>query len=150
LEGYEIKSDVDSLYRLNQQIDGYDAIFDHSSIIVTACHIVEASKMVPEWWGIISASESIDNIPQFEIIRRPCKNPKINNYAVAQLLWREEAQKVLLNNGIRGAQLRQKRSFLYGYIAETLDSNELRFTVREYLKERRGWRRPGQQILCDD
>jgi hypothetical protein len=69
---------------------------------------------------------------------------------VAQLLWRKEAQEVLYNSGMRGAKVRQKRSILYGYIVELLDTRELRNTVREYLKKRQGWRHLGQPKLSDD
>ena len=143
MDGFEIKSDVDSLSRLRHQINSYNAIFDHSSVIVTARHLNEITRMIPEWWGIISVIESNSDVPQFRIIRTPHQNAYIDNYAVAQLLWREEAQEVLFNLGMRGAQLRQKRSILYGYIVGILDSNELRRTVREYLKKRRGWRHLG-------
>lgn len=65
---------------------------------------------------------------------------------MAQLLWRDEAQEVLINLGVRGVQLRQRRSILYGYITEMLSSHDLRKTVREYLKKRRCWRHPGQPL----
>lgn len=149
MDGFEIKSEVDSLSRLRHQIDSYNAIFDHSSVIVTARHLNEITGMIPGWWGIISVTESNSDFPQFRMIRTPHQNAYIDNNAVAQLLWRKEAQEVLLNLGMRGAQLRQKRSILYGYIVGTLSSYELRHTVREYLKKRRGWRHP-EQLLPND
>lgn len=150
MDGFEIKSDVDSLSRLEHQINSYNAIFDHSSVIVTIRHLNEATRILPVWWGIISAIESNSNVPKFRIIRTPHQNAKIDNYAVAQLLWREEAQEVLFNLGMRGAKLRQKRSILYGYIVQMLDSNELRHIVREYLKKRQGWRHLELPKLSDD
>jgi hypothetical protein len=150
MEGFEIKSDVDSLSRLSHQIDSYNAIFDRSSVIVTARHLEQVKRMIPEWWGIIMVTESGSDLPEFRWIRNTAQNAKVDNTAVAQLLWREEAQKVLSNLGMRGTQLRQKRSILYGYIAEMLDSNELRNTVREYLKKRQGWRHPEQPMSNDD
>lgn len=150
MEGYEIKSDVDSLSRLKNQINSYDAIFDRSSVIVTIRHVNEAVRTIPDWWGIISVLESENNIPRFSVIKKPQQNKNIDDALVAQLLWREEAQEVLFNLGVRGAQLRQRRSILYAYITEMLSSHELRKTVREYLKNRRGWRHPGQPKSGDD
>ena len=150
MEGYEIKSDVDSLSRLKNQINSYDAIFDRSSVIVTIRHVNEAVRTIPDWWGIISVLESENNIPRFSVIKKPQQNKNIDDALVAQLLWREEAQEVLFNLGVRGAQLRQRRSILYAYITEMLSSHELRKTVREYLKKRRGWRHPGQPKSGDD
>lgn len=150
MDGFEIKSDVDSLARLSRQIISYNAIFDHSSVIVTACHLEEATRMVPGWWGIISVKESNSVFSEFTTIRAPHQNKKIDNTAVVQLLWREEAQEILFSLGMRGAQLRQRRSILYGYIVEMLDPRELRQIVRESLKKRRGWRHPEQRKSGDD
>jgi len=150
MEGYEIKSDGDSLSRLKNQIKSYDAVFDRSSVIVTIRHINEAVRTIPDWWGIISVLESENNISRFSVIKKPQQNANIDDALVAQLLWRGEAQEVLFNLGVRGAQLRQRRSILYGYITEMLSSHELRKTVREYLKKRRAWRHPEQPKSGDD
>jgi hypothetical protein len=150
MDGFEIKSDVDSLSRLKNQINSYNAIFDRSSVIVTIRHLNEIMRMIPDWWGIISVLESDADIPQFTVIKKPQQNAYIDDSLVAQLLWREEAQEVLFNLGMRGAQIRQKRSILYGYIVGTLSSCELRRTVREYLKKRRGWRHREQLMSGDD
>ena len=150
MDGFEIKSDVDSLSRLKNQIYSYNAVFDRSSVIVTKRHIYEVAQMIPDWWGIISVLESDTDIPQFKVVKTPQQNPNIDDSLVAQLLWREEAQEVLFNLGMKGPQLRQKRSILYAYIVGMLSSYELRHTVREYLKKRQGWRHLGQPKSGDD
>lgn len=142
LIGYEIKSDVDSLRRLNEQIDSYSAVFDRIFAIVAARHISETISMLPEWWGIISASEGPRGAVNFSTIRRPRQNVNVDNYAVTQLLWKKEAQEILANLGIHGKQLQEKRSTLYSYIVGNLDSSELRRTVRKYLMKRTNWRHP--------
>jgi len=150
LIGYEIKSDVDSLKRLSSQINVYNAVFDNSSLILTERHLDEALRIVPDWWGIIVVKEVAENSLKFKHLRSPHQNANINNYSVAQLLWREEAQEVLMSLGIRGARLREKRSKLYRYIVEMLDSQDLRLVVRKYLKRRQNWRRPSRRFLCGD
>ncbi len=150
LIGYEIKSDVDSLKRLSSQINVYNAVFDNSSLILTERHLDEALRIVPDWWGIIVVKEVAENSLKFKHLRSPHQNANINNYSVAQLLWREEAQEVLMSLGIRGARLRETRSKLYRYIVEMLDSQDLRLVVRKYLKRRQNWRRPSRRFLCGD
>jgi len=142
LIGYEIKSDVDSLHRLNDQIDSYNAIFDRASAVVAACHLSEAAAMLPEWWGVISVSEGQRGAVYFKTIRCPKKNTHVDDYAVAQLLWRSEAQDILVGLGVRGKELREKRANLYRCIVSKLDSFELRKIVREYLMKRTNWRHP--------
>jgi hypothetical protein len=149
LIGYEIKSDVDSLKRLSSQINVYNAIFDNSSVILTERHLEEALRIVPDWWGIILVKGVAESSLKFRHLRYPHQNININNYSVAQLLWREEAQEILMSLGIRGARLKERRANLYRYIVEMLEAEELRFIVRERLKLRQAWRHPSQLSLYD-
>jgi hypothetical protein len=149
LNGYEIKSDSDSLYRLRRQVESYNAVFDYVSVVLTYRHLNEAMYIVPEWWGVILVTSDQQGDLNFQTIRLHDQNEVVNNYAVAQLLWRQEAQEVLINLGVQGNRLREKRSNLYNYIVEMLNSQDLRFLVRNYLKKRKDWRRPEQPFLCD-
>lgn len=142
LMGYEIKSDADSLRRLNDQINSYNAVFDHASAIVAARHLDEALAMLPKWWGVISVSEGRRGAIHFRTIRRPKRNVHVDNYAITQLLWRDEAQEILANLGVGGKTLREERANLYRCIVSKLDSCQLRETVREYLMKRASWRHP--------
>ena len=56
LIGYEIKSERDTLARLDKQIPAYDAIFDAITIIVGANHRSAATKRAPRHWGVILSS----------------------------------------------------------------------------------------------
>jgi hypothetical protein len=142
LIGYEIKSDLDSLRRLNEQIVSYNAIFDHSYLIVTKRHLKDAEAILPEWWGIILASEGKHGTVYFKCIKKSKINSNVDNYAVAKLLWRNEAQEILSTLGIRGKQIRESRDNLYGYIVTRMNSVKLRKTVRSYLTKRVHWRYP--------
>ncbi len=150
LIGYEIKSDVDSLRRLDGQIASYNAVFDRVFVIVAERHLNEAIAMLPEWWGIISVTEGQRGAVNFKTVRRPKRNTCVDNYAVAQLLWRNEAREILENLGIHGKQLREKRANLYIRIVSRLDSSELRATIREYLMKRINWRHPSPLSPGDD
>ncbi|MGV8026333.1 MAG: sce7726 family protein [Anaerolineaceae bacterium] len=150
LNGFEIKSDNDSLKRLMNQIELYDTIFDNISIIVVERHLKEVMQLVPDWWGVVLALDNPYGELHFQIIKSQHKNETVNDYAVAQLLWHSEAQEVLKSIGVRGAQLREKRSNLYTYMVEKLSSQELRSIVREYLKKRKGWRDREQPFQYDD
>lgn len=150
INGYEIKSEKDSLVRLKNQIDKYNAVFDHSSIVLEKRHLNEVMNLAPKWWGIIFAMESENRSICFETIREPSQNLLIDDFAVAQLLWRNEAREILENLGVKGKQLRECRSNLYQYIIDMLDSCTLRSLVREYLKKRQDWRDPEPPFLCGD
>ena len=51
--GFEIKSDVDSLSRLPQQVRAFSHFFDQMSLVTTDRHLQGARKCIPNWWGII-------------------------------------------------------------------------------------------------
>ena len=150
LNGFEIKSEKDSLNRLGGQIEIYSAVFDHASVVLADRHLNEALCLAPDWWGVILVTEDPDNGIQFKTIRSPRQNTKVDDYTVAQLLWRQEAQEALINLGMRGKYLRETRSTLYHYLVERMNSQDLRLLVREYLKKRKAWRRPEQPFLYDD
>ncbi len=136
LSGYEIKSDQDSLERLRSQIESYNAVFDRVYIIVATRHLLRAVALIPPWWGVISVTKGPRGGTRFERVRPSKPNVSVNDYAVAQLLWRDEAIELLSSFGARGTRLREPRSSLYRYLVEMLDSHDLRRAVRTYLKQR--------------
>ena len=141
LIGYEIKSDNDSLYRLADQVTTYSAVFDQASVIVGRGHLKEIMNFLPYWWGVIAALEGQRGAVHFETVRRATLNPAGDDFSVAQLLWRNEAEEELLKQGFSGRLLRQNRSILYRELVEILGAKELRKVVRERLKNRTDWRR---------
>lgn len=150
LIGYEIKSDDDSLHRLPRQIDAYNAIFDRATAVVGQCHLARVRELVPSWWGIVVVSKGQRDAVHFKTVRKAASNPSTDDFAVAQLLWRNEAEEELLRLGFSGRILRQKRSVLYGELVDALDASELRKVVRERLRMRTDWRRPAQPSPSDD
>jgi len=149
LIGYEIKSDLDSLRRLNEQLVSYNAIFDRAYLIVTHRHLKYIEAMLPGWWGIIFATEGRRGAVHFKNLRRSKLNPNVDDYSVTRLLWRPEAQEILISLGIQGSQLRQNREILYGCIVNMMNSVELRRTVRYYLMKRANWRCPSPPSPSD-
>lgn len=148
--GYEIKSKTDSLRRLDNQIANYNLVFDRVYAILATCHLDEALTILPDWWGVISVSEGKRGAIYFESVRRSQHNKEVDDYAVAQLLWRNEAQEILTKLGFRGKKLREERAYLYSRIIQNLNSSELRKIVKKYLMNRINWRRPPQLLSNDD
>ncbi|MBC8064362.1 MAG: sce7726 family protein [Chlorobia bacterium] len=139
LHGFEIKSDVDTLGRLPQQIATYCEVFDKVTLVVGEKHSAGAMEMIPHWWGIKIAWMDQNRI-EFKHERTPCLNSDINPTALAELLWRPEAISILRALGLPEKQLRLPRRHLYELLAETVALPELRRLVRESLKERTMWR----------
>lgn len=147
---FEIKSDEDSLRRLTEQVKAYNAVFDQATVIVGRRHIKNVERLIPLWWGITAASAGERGAVRFETIRPAAWNQSTDDFAVAQLLWREEAAGELASRGVYGGILRQKRSVLYYELVKRLGPRELRQVVRVRLKGRTGWRRPARPFRYDD
>ena len=150
LVGYEIKSNNDSLRRLEEQIKSYSAVFDKVSIIVGDRYINSIQSHIPTWWGIIVSVRGSKGAVNFEIMRKAQKNKRVEPISIAQLLWRDEAAEILSKKKLPPKILRQPRDVLYEQLTDLLSANELRKIVRDYLKRRRNWRCPESLSRCDD
>ena len=79
LIGYEIKSDVDSLYRLPSQIEEYDKAFEQNYIVVGEKFQDKAFALVPDYWGIIVIKvNDKDSDGRLFFVRKAKLNPKQN------------------------------------------------------------------------
>lgn len=135
LAGYELKSASDSLRRLPGQIEQYSRVFDFATLVVADCHLREARKLLPRWWGYSVArwsGESVTITPK----RMARPNPSIDCASVALLLWREEALGELAERGLDRGRRGWPRARLCESLAMELAPDELRAAVRSRLRGR--------------
>jgi hypothetical protein len=149
LTGYEIKSNKDSLSRLDEQVKSYNAIFDKISIIVGDRYIDSIQKYIPRCWGIIISVRGCRGNVNFDTNRKAQINKNINPLAIARLLWRNEAAEILTQKQMSPKIIRQPRAILYKCLVDTLNTCELRKIVRKYLKNRKNWRCPASLSRYD-
>jgi len=149
LIGYEIKSDEDSLWRLEKQIEAYSDVFDRATVVVGTKHAEAVYSLVPDWWGIIVSRRGSRGAISFETARADGINEGIDLFSVAQLMWKNEAADILVELGTPQIVLRQKRAVLYQLLVELLSPTELRRRVRDCLRNRRNWRCPIPPSLDD-
>lgn len=138
LEGFEIKSESDSLARLPRQALAFGRVFDRLTMVCAERHLEAAQALLPEWWGIEVAEQ---RGVRTRIIRKRVAraNPAVEPRAVAQLLWRSEALAALEDmDAARGLRSKPRRT-LWSALAEAAPRRELRALVREALRARRGW-----------
>lgn len=127
LHGYEIKSDADTLARLPRQIELYDRVLDYSTVVCGPRHAKHVEDALPPHWGIRVVGE--------ESARRVAtRNPRVQAFAVAQLLWRDECAAILADRGER-VKTRDTRWQLWDRLA-LLPIGELQDVVRAHLKAR--------------
>ncbi|MGH9434699.1 MAG: sce7726 family protein [Terriglobia bacterium] len=142
--GYEIKTARDSLRRLPGQIEAYGAVFEFATLVSADCHIPEASKMIPPWWGIIRIAEAPGAGVQLERTREATNNPHRRAEAVAALLWRPEAMRILTSLGLSGGIKSKPMRYLTWRLASEVPLDRLSTYVREALRARGDWRSAGR------
>lgn len=141
MHGYEIKSDRDTLERLPEQMNEFNAVFDKLSLVVGKRHLYDAINIVPDWWGIIVAKIGANHEIFFQTIREAEDNQNQVGVFIARLLWKEEALQILEErNRARGVRSKP-REFIYQRLSNVLDANTLKEKVKDALLVSRGdWR----------
>jgi hypothetical protein len=149
LNGYEIKSDRDTLSRLPFQQDLYSRVFDTVELIVGRRHVEKATTLIPDWWGVTLATDDtglIDLTP----VRLAQTNPAIDAFLVAQLLWKEEAIAILNTHGLARGWKSKRAKLVHQHLAASMPLEQLRSHVRTALKNRAGWLKAtaSAQVQC--
>lgn len=139
INGYEIKSESDTLDRLPGQQEIYSKTLDTVTVISSGSHIKKIKKQIPDWWGMMEVSRDCDGL-SFRVIREPVSNPNIDPYSLVQLLWREEALSILKDRSLEKGVLTKPRKDIWERIVENLTLEELRRVIGEKLKSRENWR----------
>ena len=137
MHGYELKSDIDNLLRLTSQMGAYNLIFDKVTLVVGKSHLVDALRLIPEWWGITVAKD-IDS--EFEPILIPVRtarhNPDQDILTIANILWKDEAIAILDNLGEAKNLGSKPKTFICQKLIDTLSEHDLKKHVKKSLISR--------------
>jgi hypothetical protein len=140
IEGFEIKSDRDSLERLVHQVAAYDAICDRSWLVTTPRFAGAASELLPSWWGILVARGSGEGL---RLVRRRAARAHSQQQvgALVGLLWRNELTALCDRYELPYSASRSTVMGLRTSIAHTrLGRRRVAADVRHALLLREGWR----------
>lgn len=137
LDGYEIKSDDDTLTRLEGQASTFGRFCQHLTLVTTPKYMAKAQAMVPDWWGLLLVEEGRRG-PRVVQVRRWRPNPDHDHRPVLDELWAPELKAALSLAGeqnVGRCNLAHLRELAKG-----------RFTYQEAMavallafKGRRGW-----------
>ncbi|WP_428657614.1 sce7726 family protein [Runella sp.] len=142
LHAFEIKSSVDTLQRLRLQSDSYIKVFDYITIVVNGNHLNKVMDTMPDWFGIWLIEDEGDEVRR-TIIRPARKNGSIDAFSVAQLLWKDEAIEILLQEGHSKKIKTMRKWLLWEYMAQNIPTDRLSELVRLKLKQRQNWKESG-------
>lgn len=138
LVGVEIKSDADTYTRLARQIKDYNKFFDYNYVVVGSSHSKHIDEHIPEYWGIIVATEDEQNI-NFQILREPGINKRAQKtYKMKRklsILWRPELAHIQeINNMPKYKQ--KSKDFVITKIMEKVPWDLLHQQISEELFQR--------------
>ncbi len=135
LHGYEIKSNRDTLRRLEGQVDLYSKVLDRATIVVGDRHLSHTLTIVPVWWGILRFDQGPKG-PQFKTVRRGRLNPQRDPRALVELLWLNDAMALLEERraarGVRG----KPRYMVWDRVCEHVKLQDIATAVRDKIKVR--------------
>jgi hypothetical protein len=101
LVGYEIKSDRDNLDRLPGQMQVYSQIFDRLTVICGPKHEQKLNAWLDEHFAYcgLMVTQPSPLGGELREVRPATQNPARKGYAIASLLWHEEAKQLLIELG---------------------------------------------------
>jgi hypothetical protein len=135
MNGYELKSASDNLLRLPKQVNDYSEICKYSTLIVADTHLVEASGIIPAYWGLIIAHD-YDGTTSLERERDPQASPVLDGHRIASLLWRDETLDILHNLHLDKGVRTKPKPILWDVLADHLSLDHLQHIVYTTIKRR--------------
>ena len=140
LHGYEIKSHNDTLDRLPRQLDDYCSALQKLTLVVATCHLNATSAIVPNWCGLMEVLKGPRGGLTFAPRRRARMNPNLDPFMLAHLLWRPEAQELLLRRGASRSDVDAPRKRLYRTLADAVPVRDLALAIKVAMASRTAWR----------
>lgn len=135
LSGFEIKSDADTLRRLAKQAAIYNQVLDHVTLVVGQQHLAAARELIPSWWGLMSVRNENGTLT-LTTNRKPRANPARDVRALVELLWRDDAQRLLAKKRALDGLRTKRRRLLWERLCEVCSVDEISSEVRQRLKSR--------------
>lgn len=132
--GFEIKSDRDSLERLEHQIRDYSRFCDYNYLVTGAKYIDKAAEILPEFWGIYCITENSGELT-ISLRREAELSPKVRLQNQLKFLWRAELIDIMKRHKIRGYSSRNK-SKIRRLLLDSMDKQELKQELYEMMMER--------------
>lgn len=135
LNGFEIKSDADTLRRLARQAEIYGQILDRVTLVVGQQHLDAARRAIPKWWGLMVVRVQ-DEVPMLTTVRAGRENPARQVRALVELLWLDEARALLAKRDALRGYRTKPRDAVWDRLCEVYSLDEIASEVRRRLKAR--------------
>ncbi|MBB5191192.1 hypothetical protein HNQ50_001915 [Silvimonas terrae] len=133
LHAFEIKSDVDTLRRLDGQLATYLQTFDKVTVVTTEKHATQIASMIPnnvELWVASASNQKIS----LKVVKRGRTDKVSGHDALCSHLTKAEIFTLLKKNGISSKLYQKKESLIQA--SEIISVNLVRKHLLDCLKNR--------------
>ena len=131
IDGFEIKTERDTLRRLPRQAGAYGRVFDRCHAVLASRHVSRAVEILPPWWGIRVIEDGLT----FSTLRPAEVNGGVDPETLVRILWRDEAYSALCNIG-EPPDPRVGRFRMWQMLLTLLDVEDVKRVVRQDLLDR--------------
>ncbi|MED4353635.1 sce7726 family protein [Schinkia azotoformans] len=130
---YEIKTELDSLEKLEKQLIDYSRVFEYIHVIVHPKHYNKVYDLVPEHCGIATYNSEKSNFP-FSYKKKRLLNPNIEPLTQLQTLTVKEINSILKIFGIEATSLTRKEK--EEKLLESISPPKINHLFKEHIKMR--------------
>lgn len=132
LQGFEIKSDADSLTRLKRQVRLYGKVMNRMSVVITLKHLRGAKKIIPAHWGIYTYERGF-----ITEVRDSGPNESLCYRSLTGLLWKDSALQLLSDSGLERGFSRKAKGYMHDHIFAYIDGPIIQEAVCQQLRSHR-------------
>ncbi|MDN4617685.1 sce7726 family protein [Paenibacillus sp. PsM32] len=130
---YEIKTELDSLDKLEKQISDYSKAFEYVQVVCHPYHYKKVKENVPSFCGIVTYNDCKTDLP-FSFKQKRLRNPNIDASFQLSTLTAKELDKILKEENLNIDSLdRQSKQEL---ISLSLSSAKINHHFKEKIKAR--------------
>lgn len=126
---YEIKSDLDTLNRLERQLDFYNRNFQKITLVVTEKYSQKCLSVIPEFWGVIVAKRDGSDVI-FKQLRKAKFNKLVDGVALLKGLWRSELSEIYEDRFNKEPKAIASR----GTLIKDLSDSKTGFILKHYIE----------------
>lgn len=130
--GFEIKSDRDTLTRLDHQIESYGRFFEQVSI-VAASHWHDAETSTPKWVGILMAGQLRNDQVVWLWMRRPKPSPLFDPASALSIFWAEYLRERIMDIQGTAPPKRWSRARMAEHLASICDRDAIPSEIMRFV-----------------
>ncbi|MBB6021370.1 hypothetical protein HNR77_002465 [Paenibacillus sp. JGP012] len=130
---YEIKTELDSLDKLEKQIADYSKAFEYVQVVCHPDHYNKVKEKVPDYCGIVTYNSNKENLP-FSFKQKRSVNYEIDPVIQISSLTTKELEKILKDQRVES--IPQNRKCREDLIMSLLSNKQINHHFKERVKER--------------